>query len=358
MSDQQPMTNISRYLNSTGEWLQNDGASSDIVMSSRARLARNVDGWPFSHRASADDLEAVQEEVCSRFDELDTLGEHDYFRLDELPELDAELLVERQLISSELASADWSRGVAVKPDERVSIMVNEEDHLRIQSIRSGLNLKDTWEQLNTLDRELETCIKYAFSPKYGYLTACPTNAGTAMRVSVMLHLPVLDLTNQMENVFQSLSNVNFTTRGLYGEGSQASGDFYQISNQVTMNKSEEEFIEQMEEMIPEIVQYEREWRQRMLDERPVDLKDRIYRAIGTLSNAYSISSEEAAQCLSAIRLGVSLDLIEDIPLKELNRMFLLSQPAHLQKNLELELNQEQRGQRRANFLRETISEYL
>jgi len=358
MDKNRPVSNVSNYLDSTGEWLKNEGAESDIVMSSRARLARNVDGWPFSHRASADELSSIQDEVYGTFDRIDALGEHDYFRLDELSELDTELLVERHLISSELAEVDWSRGVAVKPDERVSIMINEEDHLRVQSIRSGLNLEDTWEQLDRMDRELETCIKYAFSPKYGYLTACPTNAGTALRVSVMLHLPVLNLTDQMENVFQSLSNVNFTTRGLYGEGTQSSGDFYQISNQVTMNKSEEEFIYQMQEMIPEIVRYEREWRERMFDERPIELKDRIYRAVGTLKNAHSISSEEATQCLSALRLGVNVGLIDDVPVEEINRMFLFSQPAHLQKKLELELKKEQRDQRRANYLRESVSEYL
>ncbi len=352
------MTALDHYLESTGEWLRNEGMDSDIVMSSRARLARNVDGWPFSHRASEEDLQSILEDVYSQVAQLQSLGEHDYYQLDEMSDLDTELLVERHLISSELAEASWSRGVVVKPDERVSIMINEEDHLRIQSIRSGLNLDETWDQLDRLDRELETYIKYAFSPKYGYLTACPTNAGTALRVSVMLHLPILNLTDQMENVFQSLSNVNFTTRGLYGEGTQASGDFYQISNQVTMNKSEEQFIRQMKEMVPEIVQYEREWRDRMLEERPIELKDRIFRAIGTLKNAYSISSEEAAQCLSAVRLGVSLDLVDDIPLTELNKLFLFSQPAHLQKKLDLELEKQQRDQRRANYLRDVVSSYL
>jgi protein arginine kinase len=345
------------YLDQTGEWLKGEGPESDIVISSRARLARNVEGFPFSHRASGEKLQSIQEDVRSRLDNLDSLGEYEYVEVDQISDLDTSFLAERHLISSELAEVDWERGVAVTPDERVSIMVNEEDHLRIQSIRSGCNLEETWEQLNKLDDELESFVKYAFSPKYGYLTACPTNAGTALRVSVMLHLPVLNLANQMDNVFQSLSKVNFTSRGLYGEGTQASGDLYQISNQVTMNKSEEDFINQMNEMIPEIVKFEREWRDRMLEERPTELKDRIYRAAGTLSNAYSISSDEATECLSALRLGISLDLI-DMPLSRVNRMFLFAQPAHLQKKLDLELNKEQRDQHRASYLRESVKPHL
>ncbi len=353
MSDQQ----LEQYIDHTGEWLKDEGTDSDIVISSRVRLARNVEGYPFSHRASDEKLSAIHETVRSRLDQIDALGNHDYYRVNELSDLDTSFLAERHLISSEFAELDWERGVAVTPDERISIMVNEEDHLRLQVIRSGANLDTSWQHLNRLDDQLESFVKFAFSPKYGYLTACPTNAGTALRVSVMLHLPVLNLTNQMDNVFQSLSNVNFTTRGLYGEGTQASGDLFQISNQVTMNKSEQEFIDQMAGMIPEIIRFEREWRERMLDEEPMKLKDRIFRAVGTLKNAYSITSDEATECLSALRLGISLDLL-DMPLSEVNEMFLYSQPAHLQKKLNLELNKEQRNQRRASYLRDSVTSSL
>lgn len=338
--------------------MSGDGEKSDIVVSSRSRLARNVDGWSFSNRASEEEMEELETKLREDLEAVPRTESFDYVSMDDVSELDREFLVERHLISTELAGADWSRGVAIEPNERSSIMINEEDHLRLQVIRSGFNLEETWNELNDIDAELEKRVNFAFSPKYGYLTACPTNTGTGLRVSVMLHLPVLNLTDHMNKVYQSLSRINFTARGLYGEGTEASGDLFQISNQTTLNKSEEEFIDQLREMVPEIVQFEREWRERMLDEQPVELKDRIWRAVGTLKYSHRLSADEAAQCLSALRLGVSMGIVEDMPISEINRIFGLSLPAHLQKHVNLELDSERRNQRRANFLRETISEYL
>jgi protein arginine kinase len=271
---------------SSGEWMRGTGPESDIVISSRIRLARNLADFPFIRRCSDEDRISIERTVRARMESLDDWDNIRYIDIEQLSEIDRQFLVERQLISREIAEADGSRAVAVDPTERYSVMINEEDHLRIQVMNSGLDLPNAWKQINALDDKLEAAILYAFHPKYGYLTACPTNVGTGLRVSVMLHLPALVITRQIEKVFRSMQRINVTVRGLYGEGSQYTGDFYQVSNQITLGHSEEKLLELIgDEVVPRIIEYERKARSFLIDQSQQDLHDDVSRALGILSTA-------------------------------------------------------------------------
>ena len=235
-------------------------------------------------------------------------------------------------------------------------MVNEEDHLRIQTLRAGIQLREAFELANQVDDALENAIDYAFSSQFGYLTACPTNVGTGMRVSVMLHLPALVITREIEKVFQAVSKINLAVRGLYGEGTQASGDFYQISNQVTLGKTENEIIDNLASVIPQIVKYERKVRTTLLQMKRLVLEDKIWRALGVLRSARTITSEETLELLSLVRLGVNLGAIEGIPMATVNELFVLSQPAHLQKVEKTKLSSHERDAARARYIRERLDQ--
>src|SRR6516165_6939486 len=304
--------NLDNLTHTSGEWLRGSGPESDIVISSRIRLARNLAAFPFTNRASSgqkSEIEAMLRERIARLDLEPKLG---YLNVPGLSSLDRQFLVERQLISRELAAAEGPRGVALGPQERVSLMVNEEDHLRMQVMRSGFSLDETWQDIDKVDDLLEQRVTYAFSEEFGYLTACPTNVGTGMRASVMLHLPALEHTKQIEKVFRALQKINLMVRGLYGEGSRASGDFYQISNQVTLGKSETTILGEIREVIPQIITYERQARTMLLRESRQMLQDRVSRAFGTLCSATMMTSEETMDLLSSVRLGINMGLLEEI----------------------------------------------
>ena len=250
--------NLDSLIPSTGEWLRGTGPESDVVVSTRIRLARNLAAFPFTNRASQHQKAEIEAMLRDRLAKLDLAPPLQYLHVAGLPLLDRQFLVERQLISRELANADGPRGVALDDRESVSIMVNEEDQLRLQVMRSGLDLDVAWQDIDRVDDVLEQKVSYAFSEEFGYLTACPTNVGTGMRASVMLHLPALGLTKQIEKVFRALQKINLVVRGLYGEGSRASGDFYQISNQVTLGKSEATALTEIREVNQQIIAYERQ----------------------------------------------------------------------------------------------------
>src|SRR5215471_18279966 len=258
--------NLDSLTQHSGEWLRGGGPESDIVISSRIRLARNLAAFPFTNRASQHQKAEIETMLRERIAKLELDPRLDYINLVTLSPLDRQFLVERQLISRELAGADGPRGVALGPRETVSLMVNEEDHLRLQVMRSGFALDEAWQDIDRVDDLLEARVSYAFSEEFGYLTACPTNVGTGMRASVMLHLPALVWTKQIEKVFRALQKINLAVRGLYGEGSRASGDFYQISNQVTLGKAETQILNEIREVIPQIITYERQARQAMVKE--------------------------------------------------------------------------------------------
>jgi protein arginine kinase len=344
-------------IRTAGAWLQGTGPESDIVISSRLRLARNLADFPFCNRASESERREIESRLSTCLTKLKNESTLQYFSLPKLEEIDRQLLVERQLISRELASADGARGVAVAEGEDVSLMVNEEDHLRIQVIRSGYVLRECWERIDAIDDGVEESVAYAFNEEFGYLTACPTNVGTGVRASVMLHLPALTMTRQIDRVFRALQKIQLTVRGLYGEGSQASGDFYQISNSVTLGKSELEILGNLESVVPQIVQYERTARSELIKESRETLHDRVSRAFGILRTAQTISSEETMQLLSSIRMGVNLELIRDVPVQTINDLFIRTQPAHLQKLKQQELTGEARNVFRAALLRDRLGRF-
>ncbi len=333
-----------------GEWLRGSGPQSDIVISSRIRLARNLADFPFIRRCTDVDRAAIEKTFREAIQSVDAWKDLIYVNVSQSQPVDRQFLVERQLISRELAEAAGARSVFIDRQEQFSFMINEEDHLRMQVMHSGLDLDAAWAQINSMDDQLDERVNFAFHERMGYLTACPTNVGTGMRVSVMLHLPALVITQQIEKVFRSLQKMGLAVRGLYGEGSQAMGDFYQISNQVTLGKPEIELVKQVGEVIPVIIDYERQARSFLVKESQKDLHDRVSRAYGILCTAQTISSEETLHLLSSVRMGVNLGLIPDLEIPTINKLFIHTQPAHLQKLRGVQLETADRNVERAMYL--------
>lgn len=338
----------------SGEWLRGTGPESDIVISSRIRLARNLAHFPFLGRADDDARTEIESLLREHLDELPVRGNLTYFDVVHLGPLDRQFLVERQLISREHAETHGARGVGVAAQENVSLMINEEDHLRMQVLRSGLALDEAWEEINAIDDTLEAHVEFAFSEQLGYLTACPTNVGTGIRVSVMMHLPALVLTKEIQKVFQAMQKMRLAVRGLYGEGSQAMGDFYQISNQVTLGPSEQDLIEKLKEVVTGIIAYERRVRDALISENRQRLHDQVSRAYGILSSAQTITSEETMHLLSSVRMGINLGLVDGLEIPTINELFIQTQPAHLQKLRHETLESAERNIARASYLRQRL----
>lgn len=325
-----------------------------MVFSTRIRLARNVEGFPFPGRIPPDKRTELERRLQHWIHEVQVADQVHYCNLHGMSGLEKQILMERHLISPELVKGSGDRGVTFAPSELVSLMTNEEDHIRIQVIRSGLSLKEAYEAARNLDHRLEERVPFSFHPRYGYLTACPTNVGSAMRVSVMMHLPALVLADQMDKVFQAASKVNLTVRGFYGEGTKALGDVIQISNQHTLGRSEEQILETIQRIVPKIVEYERGVRTRLVNESRIMLEDKVWRSIGMLRYARKLSSAEAMDLLSAVRLGINLKLVPQITLPEVNELFVITQPGHLQAMRGGELPEGDRDVARAAFLRDRL----
>jgi protein arginine kinase len=341
-------------ITSPSRWLEPTGPDSDIVLSTRVRLARNVAGREFSSRLRPADQLELEGQLRAAIGTAQPDGA--WFDLEGLSEIDRRCLVERHLISRELAAGSGPRGVAVDPTQQVAVMANEEDHLRIQTILSGLQLAEAWQAADALDDRIEQTVSYAYSPRLGYLTACPTNAGTGLRASVMLHLPGLVLARQIEKVFRAVSRMRLAVRGLYGEGTHASGDFYQISNQASLGKSEDEILASLGAVIPQIVDYERKARHALDTESPTALDDKLFRAWGILTHARSISSEETLMLLSAVRLGVHLGRLDGVSITTVNELFLLTRPGHVQRIRGAELAEAERDSARADYIRKRLGQ--
>jgi protein arginine kinase len=349
------VVDLNQLVHTSGEWLRGSGPESDIVISSRIRLARNLAEFPFISRASQADRTEIESLLRDRVLQIQESGELEYVNVNELKGIDRQFLVERQLISREHAESEGARGVAIDRAEQVSLMINEEDHLRIQVMHSGLDLEAAWKQIDRIDSLIAEQVIFAFHPKLGYLTACPTNVGTGVRVSVMLHLPALVITRQIDKVFRSLQKISLAVRGLYGEGSQAMGDFYQISNQITLGKSEIDLVKQVGDIVPVLIDYERQARDFLVRNSHENLHDKISRAYGILRTAQTISSEETMHLLSSVRMGVNLGLISDLQIPTLNELFIHTQPAHLQKLRGVELDTADRNIERARYLRRHLN---
>ncbi len=345
---------IEELLNHTGEWLRGTGPSANIVMSSRVRLARNLSEWPFPNKAVKKDLESVLSLVEKSMSKIEFLKGATLFRMTELDQVDRQMLVERHLMSHEHASSPEGKGLLVSAEEVVSVMINEEDHLRIQVMRSGLNLTEAWNIINAIDDSLAQELGFAFMPNWGYLTACPTNTGTAMRGSVMMHLPALVMTKQINKVLTAISKLSFASRGFYGEGTQASGNFYQISNQVALGHSEDDIIQNINGLIKQVIEQEEQARQALLLQNKPMLEDKICRSWGLLKTARIISSQEAIEFFSMVRLGVDMGILKHVDHKALNELFIMIQPAHLQKIEGKKLNAFERDTKRAAVIRQKL----
>lgn len=371
------------------EWLSGRGGDSDVVISSRVRLARNLAGFPFVSRSSRLQRQAVLDLTRQRLTTTGIAERVLWVDVHRAGPLERTLMVERHLISKEHArgalgggtaaqaapcptqarpgadAASEPRGVAISlPDESLSVMVNEEDHLRLQVVRPGLELSQAFAEVNRVDDLLEgetstglggKPIEFAFSPRFGYLTACPTNVGTGIRVSVMLHLPALKLVGEMDKVRRATRDMGLAVRGYYGEGSEAAGEFYQISNQTTLGKPEAVILQEFErEIIPQVIQYERASRRILLEKRRRMLEDKVFRSLGLLRAARLLTPEEAIVLLSDVRLGVLSGLIPEIELGTVNQLILLTQPAHLQRVIGRDMDQGERREARADFVRRAM----
>ena len=346
------MIDIDTMISRTASWLQGRGPESEIVISSRVRLARNLTGYSFSHRADIDTLQAVVSKVEKVVRK--SFQKYLFVHFEDLNEIERKILHERHLISREHAESKLARAVAISSDERVSVMVNEEDHLRIQAICSGFQLENALRLVNKIDDQLEKHLDYAFSPQYGYLTACPTNVGTGIRASVMMHLPGLVLARQMDQVLQAVGKLGLAVRGWFGEGSEASGNLFQISNQLTLGNREIEIVEKLTKIIRQILEHEKNARKALLKKENVLLRDRIGRAFGTLKYAHMISSSETMNLLSVLRTGIELDILKGVDIQVVNELFLLTQPAHIQKISRRKLNQKERDEKRAGIIRKIL----
>jgi protein arginine kinase len=346
---------LSDLTNHAGEWLRGSGPMSEVVISSRMRLARNLAGQRFLTRSTSHQRQAIEQRIRDTILSAQLAPKMLYVDLEGAPEIDRELLVERHLISKQHAAGEGARGVAVGENETVSIMVNEEDHLRIQVLRSGLQLEEAWDEISAIDDKLEAKLDFSFHRQFGYLTACPTNVGTGIRVSVMLHLPALKLTGEIEKVFRAAKDLRLAVRGLYGEGTEATGDFYQISNQTTLGKTEEDIISDFKhQVIPKIIDYEHHARRTLLNERTAALDDKVFRALGLLRSARLMAGEEVLFLLSHLRMGVNLGRIKDVDLRTINELFLLTQRAHLQKIQGKKMDGDVRRAARADYIRQRL----
>ncbi|MFA5059637.1 MAG: protein arginine kinase [Candidatus Omnitrophota bacterium] len=345
---------LDNLIHHTGEWLKGTGPHANIVMSSRIRLARNLSKLSFPNKASKKTLTDVVDSVQGAIGEIDLFKASSVFKINELDNVDKQFLIERHLMSHEHAAQGEGKALIISKEEVLSVMVNEEDHLRIQVLQSGFNLFETWKIIDAIDSALSAKLEFAFLPDWGYLTACPTNTGTGMRGSVMLHLPALVMTKQINKVLAAISKLSFTSRGFYGEGTQASGNFFQISNQVSLGHSEDEIIQNINGLIRQVIEQEEQARQALLVQNRPMLEDKICRSFGILRNAHIISSQETAELLSMVRLGIDVGIIKDVDRVSINELFLMIQPAHLQKIEGKKLTTPERDVKRAHLIRSKL----
>ncbi len=340
--------NDDKYLS---HWMEGTGPAAETVISSRVRLARNLKDFSFPYLSDESNtlkvLSMVEEAVKSRSEEMVDFA---IVKMDYIPPLIKQVMMEKHLISPLLAKESRSSAVYLRRDEAVSIMINEEDHLRIQAIFPGLQLEKAWQEADRYDNLLEESLDFSFHESYGYLSSCPTNVGTGMRASVMLHLPGLIITKQFNRILGALSQVGLAFRGLYGEGTEIIGNLVQISNQITLGQAEEEIIRSLVSVTRKIIEHENSSCQALLNSNRDMIKDRALRALGLLKYAHLISSQEAMVLISDLRLGYELGLVEGVERKLLNELLMLIRPAYLQIIADRELDENERDLERARQL--------
>ncbi|WP_208585810.1 protein arginine kinase [Gracilibacillus suaedae] len=338
-------------------WLKEDGPDSDIVMSSRVRLARNFEQSPFPLIADEKQMESILYFMEKEFNHRSYLQYKDleFVKMAELKQVEKQVLVEKHLISPHLADKSKQGAALISKNEQVSIMVNEEDHIRAQLYFPGFQLEKALEQAFQLDDWLEEKIDYAFDENRGYLTSCPTNVGTGLRASVMMHLPALAITRKINRMIPAINQLGLVVRGIYGEGSEALGNIFQISNQVTLGRSEEDIIEDLKGVVDKLIEHERHARNLLMEQSELELEDRVFRSYGILQHSRIIESKETAKCLSDVRLGIDLGFIHHISKSILNELVVLTQPAFLQQYAKKMLTPNERDVFRASLIRERFT---
>ncbi len=352
------MDNDDLFAGTKCKWIEGSGPYADIVITSRVRLARNLEAFPFPQALTEVQQKEVVRAIAQTLDSSAVKNKFGKFRLivlNELTAIERQILVEKHLISPEHAELKGYRAVALDKEEMISLMINEEDHLRIQVLLPALQIHESWRKANEIDDLLEKNLNFCFSETKGYLTSCPTNVGTGLRASVMLHLPGLVITKQANRILSALSQVGLTVRGLYGEGTEAAGNMFQISNQITLGRTEEEILQNLSSVIKQIVDQERSARELLLKEARSKLEDRVYRAFGALAHARIISSQEAISLLSEVRLGIDLKIIKNIDARILNELLVTIQPAYMQKLEGRKMSPSDRDKKRASIIREKLN---
>ena len=347
--------NLQALVKKPPSWLSGEDDAGGIVVSCRARLARNLAGYPFGTKITDEQRDLVGQQGLAAAKGRQLMETATFLDMSTLDGNERRVLVERHLVSPALADTKGQRGVLFDQSESLSIMINEEDHLRMQAISPGLG-GEAWSRISALDDELGASLDWAFTDKLGYLTACPTNTGTGLRMSVLIHLPGLVLTEDMERVLHGLSQLSFAVRGVYGEGSNALGNLFQVSNQSTLGSSEEDTVEELMRIAEQLVAFERDAQETLIADARSQVEDKVWRAYGLLSNARVLNSQEFMNLLSAVRLGLSLSVLKGVPSSFMNQMMITTQPAHLQAEAQRVLDPAERDLRRAESVRRKLAE--
>lgn len=336
------------------KWIEGKAPDEDVVVSTRIRMARNLRNYRFPQRMSIQEAENLTQEVLNVMKDLPNGVNYKFYKINSLSPVERISYIEEHLISPGLINRPDYSSFLLKDDENATIMINEEDHLRIQVLYPGLNFEKAWKSINEIDNFLESRLDYAYHDEFGYLTACPTNVGTGIRASAMVHIPALSIIGHVDGLIRGFQQIGLTVRGLYGEGTKAYGNLYQISNQMTLGEEEEEIIKRLKGVIYQTICKERDVRESLLTKRKYEIEDRIFRSYGILKYSRKISSKEAMQHLSNVRLGIEMGIIKDIGFKEIEKIIIGIQPGSIQKFANKELDNEERDILRAEFIRESL----
>lgn len=350
------MSGVNTLIRKPPEWLSGESEENELVLSCRVRAARNLDRRPFTHAAGKEELGLILEEVSGGLTETKAMKKALFINMGETSEPDRMLLAERHLITLNMVRNNENRSLVVDPGEKLSVMINEEDHLRLQSLEPGLSLRKAYANVDGLDDELGGRLSYAFSDRLGYLTACPTNVGTGLRISAMLHLPGLVHNKDIGQILDGLRNVRLTVRGIYGEGSDVMGNLFQVSNSITLGLSEEDTVSNLEAHIRKVLEFEKKARNALIKKARSLLEDKIWRAYGILKTARLVTSKEAMGLVSAVRMGVGLGVITDASIADLNELLIMIQPMHLQKLHNRNMGTEERDRVRADYIRAKLAD--
>ncbi|NMB27165.1 MAG: protein arginine kinase [Tissierellia bacterium] len=337
-----------------GKWFEEAGLEEDVVVSTRIRVARNLKDYKFPQMMNIEESEKVTQEVLNAMKSLAHNGNYKFIRISNLEPLDRRIFIEEHLISPGLIQRPDQSSFLLREDENITIMINEEDHLRIQVLLSGLNFEEGWNLCNEIDDFLEDTLNFAFHEEFGYLTSCPTNVGTGLRASAMVHVPSLVITGYINSLVQGLNKIGLAVRGIHGEGTKAIGNLYQISNQATLGEEEEEIIEKLKNVIYQIINKERDVRNNLIGSRKKEIEDKVFRSLGILKYSRLMTSREAMAHLSNVRLGKEMGIINDIDYNKITKLMVQIQPASIQKGIDKELTKGERDARRASLIRELI----